>query len=623
MKKTALASSFISDINIIDRGGFVTNKNTGDKHYISHVYLKSALDGDTVKVGIIESQQNQKKAKVEKIISRNKNVFTAKIFAKKDHLKASLYPFQSKSISIKQNNINASAGDIVKIKILDWRENHKTAYAKTTSLISRENNSDSDFLFVSRRYELNDSSKINLNDKDKTHYKSILKEHQKDRVDLSDLDTITIDPDNAGDFDDALSVIKKEYGYDLFVHIADVSAYVKEGDSIDNSARKKANSFYFPEKVFHMLPKILSTDLCSLKPNKKRLAMTLKIELDSNCSIVEYSFFESIITSNKRFSYSEASNVLKKLNTSPFSDLLNILNKVASELKNERLKNALSIDHHEIVYSPNRSKKINSLSKKEKEDSHKIVEECMLIANKIAAKQIIKINKESRQLGLFRNHDLPTLQNENYIKDIIEKFSSEKKVSNKLSVKLINDFLRKFDNSSSRNILSLLLIRKMKKAFYSSKNIGHYGLGFKEYTHFTSPIRRYSDLLVHRILKKQNNNISESIDFCNLGEVKAKLANRDYLRLKGLRWLKSQTNQTLEGIIVNIKPSHLLICETGTEITGYIDVKKLPRDLYVLSSNKLTLMGKYSKNSYGIGEILNIKVSEIDIINLNIAFEIK
>ena len=172
-------------------------------------------------------------------------------------------------------------------------------------------------------------------------------------------------------------MIKKEYGYDLFVHIADVSAYVKEGDTIDNSARKKANSFYFPEKVFHMLPKILSTDLCSLKPNKKRLAMTLKIELDSNCSIIEYSFFESIITSNKRFSYSEASNVLKKLNTSPFSDLLNILNKIASELKNERLKNALSIDHHEIVYSPNRSEKINSLSKKEKEDSHKIVEECL------------------------------------------------------------------------------------------------------------------------------------------------------------------------------------------------------------------------------------------------------
>jgi exoribonuclease R len=166
----------------------------------------------------------------------------------------------------------------------------------------------------------------------------------------------------------------------------------------------------------------------------------------------------------------------------------------------------------------------------------------------------------------------------------------------------------------------------MKKAFYSSKNIGHYGLGFDEYTHFTSPIRRYSDLLVHRLLKKQMKkkaNIMESIDFCNSGEEKGKLASRDYLRLKGLRWLEARIDKSLQGVIIDIKSKCLVVSETSTEITGKIDIKTLPKDVYVLASNKLTLLGKYSKSKFGVGEKINIKVSQIDMINQDISFELK
>ena len=615
-----MLSSFISKINIVDRGGYVTNEYSGSRYYIGHVYLKGALDGDTVKVGITDSRQNQTKAKVESIVKRNSKTFTVKLFLKRNNLKASLYPYQSKSISIKQNTTDATAGDIVKIKILDWRENHKTAYAKIISLVSTKENINNDFLFITRRYRLNNLPKIPINAKVGNEYKSILENNNDKRKDLTDLVTITIDPDDAGDFDDAISVVKKDKGYYLFVHIADVSAYVKEGDSVDMAAKLRGNSYYFPEKVFHMLPKILSTDLCSLVPNKKRLAMSLRIELDDKYSIKNYSFFESIIKSNKRFTYSEASDILNKLGTSPYAASLQIFDKLTNALKSKRLKNAFNLDHREVMYNP------NQLTKKERGRPHKIVEECMLIANKVAARKIINMNSDSHDLGLYRNHDLPSLKNENYIKDIMAKFSKQKIVSKKLNASSINEFLKKINDKSTRGIISFLLIRKMKKAFYSSKNIGHYGLGFDEYTHFTSPIRRYSDLLVHRLLKKQMKkkaNIMESIDFCNSGEEKAKLASRDYLRLKGLRWLESRIDKSLQGVIIDIKSKYLVVSETSTEITGKIDIKTLPKDVYVLASNKLTLLGKYSKSKFGVGEKINIKVSQIDMINQDISFELK
>ena len=176
--------------------------------------------------------------------------------------------------------------------------------------------------------------------------------------------TITIDPDDAGDFDDAISIIEKEKGYDLFIHIADVSAYVKENDLVDIAAKNRGNSYYFPEKVFHMLPKILSTDLCSLLPNKKRLALTLKIELDEKCAIIDYSFFESIIKSNKRFTYREASDILNKSQTDTYANALYIFDRLTDILKNKRLDNSLNLDNRELVYSPNHSSNKNPLTRK-------------------------------------------------------------------------------------------------------------------------------------------------------------------------------------------------------------------------------------------------------------------
>ena len=625
IKKTASLRSFVSKINITNNGGFVTNPHTFEEYYVSHVFLKGALDRDTVKVGISETKQSQSTAKIERVLSRYTQTFTAKLFAKKNQLAASIYPYQSKPITIKENLVNASIGDLVKIKIIDWRENHKTAYAKTLSIISSDIDNSSDFLFISGRYGLDDLPIITIKKREQVKYESILTNQSTNRVDLTGMPTISIDPDTARDFDDALSIEKKKYGYDLFIHIADVSSYVKEGDLVDKNAKIRANSYYFPEKVFHMLPEILSTDICSLIPGKNRLAFTLKVEMDTSYSIIKYSFFESTINSNERLTYTEVSKVLQGSSSSHHSDSLNMLNELTISLKKKRLDTGLSFTHHETGFNGDQISNISSNLRKE-EDSHRIVEECMLIANKIAASEVIRFSKKNNLIGVFRNHDIPNQKNEIYIKNIIAKFSKQRSDSKKLTAKLINEFLVKYEGTDLQNIISIILIRRMNKAFYSTKNIGHYGLGFDEYTHFTSPIRRYADLVVHRILKKQLNNLNtlpESVIFCNNGERKAKLASRDYIKLKSLKWLERQGDKTFQGIIINIKPTFVTICETVTEIIGYIDVKTLPRDSYAVSSNRLALMGKFSKNRYEIGSKVDIKIEKIDILNQNVSFKIQ
>lgn len=618
---------FSSILNIYSQGkGYVIDKNTNETFYIGRNRLKGALDKDLVKVSLNYNEGPYRTAEIVKILKRGNDSFSAKIYSKNKQVFASLYPYQSKKIILKNIKQKVSDGDIVNIKITDWRENHKSAYGEILKIKSKDNDLLNDYSFVSGRYGLNSFEKYNFNASSKKNLEKILKTNIKNRVDLSKLTTFTIDPENAQDFDDAISIQKNNNTVELYIHIADVSTFVEESSIIDRLAKIRANSYYFYDKTIHMLPKILSTDLCSLVPRKKRLAFTLKIIFDSKLNIITYDFLESSIESNKRFSYQEVQNILDNGEKNSFLNSFLLLKDITNMIRSKRLaKNGLDVKYEENTFVLGKDGVPKNINKNKILVSHIMIEECMMLANRLAAKKLLGVNLDGDK-GVYRNHERPNRKNEEFIINLLNFIDKDGEfVSEKFSANFLNEFFDKIKLKSNYSALSKVVIRKMQKAAYSSNNLGHFGLGFSEYTHFTSPIRRYSDIIVHRIIKKSLKNqdsIYEIIDHCNKGEIVAQNAEREYKTLKSLKWLKNKEGETLEANIVEISKSKLIVNETLTGINGYLHRKILPMDKYLISGNNMVMLGTNNNQKFSVGQCVNVSVDKIDMILQEVYFKL-
>lgn len=618
---------FSSILNIYSQGkGYVIDKNTNETFYIGRNRLKGALDKDLVKVSLNYNEGPYRTAEIVKILKRGNDSFSAKIYSKNKQVFASLYPYQSKKIILKNIKQKVSDGDIVNIKITDWRENHKSAYGEILKIKSKDNDLLNDYSFVSGRYGLNSFEKYNFNASSKKNLEKILKTNIKNRVDLSKLTTFTIDPENAQDFDDAISIQKNNNTVELYIHIADVSTFVEESSIIDRLAKIRANSYYFYDKTIHMLPKILSTDLCSLVPRKKRLAFTLKIIFDSKLNIITYDFLESSIESNKRFSYQEVQNILDNGEKNSFLNSFLLLKDITNMIRSKRLaKNGLDVKYEENTFVLGKDGVPKNINKNKILVSHIMIEECMMLANRLAAKKLLGVNLDGDK-GVYRNHERPNRKNEEFIINLLNFIDKDGEfVSEKFSANFLNEFFDKIKLKSNYSALSKVVIRKMQKAAYSSNNLGHFGLGFSEYTHFTSPIRRYSDIIVHRIIKKSLKNqdsIYEIIDHCNKGEIVAQNAEREYKTLKSLKWLKNKEGETLEANIVEISKSKLTVNETLTGINGYLHRKILPMDKYLISGNNMVMLGTNNNQKFSVGQCVNVSVDKIDMILQEVYFKL-
>ena len=618
---------FSSILNIYSQGkGYVIDKNTNETFYIGRNRLKGALDKDLVKVSLNYNEGPYRTAEIVKILKRGNDSFSAKIYSKNKQVFASLYPYQSKKIILKNIKQKVSDGDIVNIKITDWRENHKSAYGEILKIKSKDNDLLNDYSFVSGRYGLNSFEKYNFNASSKKNLEKILKTNIKNRVDLSKLTTFTIDPENAQDFDDAISIQKNNNTVELYIHIADVSTFVEESSIIDRLAKIRANSYYFYDKTIHMLPKILSTDLCSLVPRKKRLAFTLKIIFDSKLNIITYDFLESSIESNKRFSYQEVQNILDNGEKNSFLNSFLLLKDITNMIRSKRLaKNGLDVKYEENTFVLGKDGVPKNINKNKILVSHIMIEECMMLANRLAAKKLLGVNLDGDK-GVYRNHERPNRKNEEFIINLLNFIDKDGEfVSEKFSANFLNEFFDKIKLKSNYSALSKVVIRKMQKAAYSSNNLGHFGLGFSEYTHFTSPIRRYSDIIVHRIIKKSlknQNSIYEIIDHCNKGEIVAQNAEREYKTLKSLKWLKNKDGETLEANIVEISKSKLTVNETLTGINGYLHRKILPMDKYLISGNNMVMLGTNNNQKFSVGQCVNVSVDKIDMILQEVYFKL-
>lgn len=453
-----------------------------------------------------------------------------------------------------------------------------------------------------------------------------IKVFEDGRIDLTGLECFTIDPDDAKDFDDAVSIEKIKDGYLLGVHIADVSQYVKEGSEIDIEALKRGTSVYLVNQVSPMLPEDLSNELCSLKPDTKKFTFSALIKLDKNYKVTNYFIFKSVIESKRRFNYEEVQDIIDKKVKGDFSDTILLMNTIAKSLTSGRLNSGgIDFESREVKYVFDKKGNVSELKNRVRLDSMRMIEEFMLLANRCVTEFVTDLQEQhqTKYPFIFRVHDFPDSEKLKDLSEFIKQFGHRIDLKNK------NEIKRLIENIKGRPeeyVINSLLIRSMAKAIYTEENIGHYGLGFDDYTHFTSPIRRYPDLVVHRILKeylynkpntakvirKYKKSLTDICRHSSKMEQNAMSAERDVNKLMQAQFLSRHIGNEYEGIISGIVSHGFFVELIDFPAEGMIRFKDIPDDYYEYNEKKHYAIGRRRKKIYRAGDKINVVVQSSD-----------
>lgn len=632
-KKTRKDKNFRNEytgiIKINQKGvGFLKGKSK-EGIEVPSGFLGLALSGDTVKVLINSKRKNGPEVgEVAEIIKRAKKGFAGKIIKENGEyfLEASdpRMPFNI-LISEKEKN-GAVEGDKVFVEITKWTSRKKPPMGKVLKVLGRhgEHNAEMEGIILEKGFESSFPKKVEeeaKNIKQRNYENEISK-----RRDLRGTKTFTIDPVDAKDFDDALSFRKiNEDRFEVGVHIADVSFFVRPGTELDKEALERATSVYLVDRTIPMLPEILSNDLCSLNPNEDKFAFSAIFEIDRKGKVLKEWFGKTVIHSDKRFSYEEAQEVLNK-GVGIFFEELSILNSIAKELTKERVKNgALLMEQDEVKFKLDKNGVPIDVYTKTRGDTNKMIEEFMLLANRRVAKWGSFDATKKERLFIYRIHEDP---DKDKIKDVVAylKLLGYDIPMNKgyVDPKEFNKLFAKLEGKSEKETVQSVVIRSMQKAVYSTKNTtGHYGLAFKYYTHFTSPIRRYPDIIAHRILekyingetiKKEKRSMYEDMAIhSSERERDAQEAERTSIKYKQVEYMSSRIGQKFTGIVTGITEWGIYASEEKSRAEGMIKLRDLTSDYYTYDEKNMLISGKENKHKIRIGDKLKIKVKKADI----------
>ncbi len=631
-------NTFIGTLQIISSGrGFVITDDLEDDVMINKFFLNKAFDGDLVKINIFDNRK-KKEGEIIEILKRNKKEFIGEF---KKYKNSGFVLTQSKKmytdffISDKDILLDVKDGDKVLVKLKEWPKDIKNPFGRIIKNLGKKGEIETEIKSLLNDFKIDNFFKEKILNETKKINIKIDKKEISNRRDLRDTLTLTIDPNTAKDFDDALSIKKKDNNnYEIGIHIADVSHYIKFDSEIDKEALKRGNSIYLVDRVVPMLPEKLSNQVCSLRPKEDKLTFSAIFELNEKGKILNEWFGKTVINSNYRFTYEEIQSVID--NNSPVIEkevsLTNkkiilhdkifnyiiFLNKIAKKYREKRLeKGAIFFDKKEVGFILDKSKNPQKIILKKQKEANKLVEEFMLLANRKVAE--FCLSKKTK--NVYRVHDKPDIDKIKNLKKIAKAVGFDLKIEENKISKSINELLFFIKGKNEENLINNLALRAMSKAEYNTNNIGHYGLGFDNYVHFTSPIRRYSDVLVHRILyNKILNNKEDYLKNLNIicihisnKEKEAVKIERESIKLMQIKYLENKEGSTHEGVISGLTERAIYIELYDSKAEGLIRIKELKDDFYIYNKKKHNLLGRRTKKILQLGDLVEVIIKKVDI----------
>ena len=598
--------------------------------------LRNALHGDTVKAYVFAKKDGRKNdGEIVEIIKRAKSDFTGVIKI------SDRFAFVIADDKKMLHDIFVPLGDIlgakngqrVLVSLTDWPEGAKNPIGTVKHVLGDQGENNTEMNAILAQYGFPLSFPPQVEKEANAIPEEIPAEEISKRRDFRSVLTFTIDPADAKDFDDAISYQKLPNGnHEIGVHIADVSHYVLQGTDLDKEAYSRATSVYLVDRVIPMLPERLSNGVCSLRPHEDKLCFAAVFELDEQANIVSEWFGRTAIHSDRRFSYEEAQEVIENKTGDYATEILK-LNELAYILRDRKFKNgAISFESTEVKFKLDESGKPIGVYVKERKDAHKLIEDYMLLANRKVAEFITKKQKGEKKLTfVYRVHDSPNMETLNTFANFASRFGYKVNTkSDKEIAKSLNSLMADVEGKKEQNILTSLAIRSMAKAIYTTKKTSHYGLAFEYYTHFTSPIRRYPDVMAHRLLQTYlDGGKSADAEFYEVAsahssamEKRAAEAERASIKYKQAEYLENNIGEVYKGIISGVTEWGMYVEIEENKCEGMIRLRDISDDFYVLDEKNYCIVGQRKKKKYQLGDEVMIRVKKVDLAKRQIDFSL-